>query len=398
VTTAHARARRRTDGALDLVTNFRDLPDNVCEHAAEALLAHLGFEHTELRKASRRLDPDPRYPQLNTLIRAARRDWTRWGSQLVMHVQDLLDAGKLLPITPKSREALEALFRLHTVGFQMRFSGPDTVSRPLLEELVHKGLATPATLRQPGHVDVAFRLGAGAHMLRPHRLPATAKRSTLGATPDPPPLDEVVREALQVSLSKPEKAARDYAKQRAAIYMRRPLGAGYTEAERLLNERELGAIRQATASAVERRESYKQLSADLHDAVVGSPSLSNDMDRVARTELAFAHAFGGYHALKRQAADVGDLDPLVYKFVSPVACDDCQRIWGPPSDPHKYRLSFIEAREAGGGNFRLSRHQWGPVIGPVHPHCTEGPLQYWHEDIVDFINEAADELIDVFGR
>ncbi len=128
-------------------------------------------------------------------------------------------------------------------------------------------------------------------------------------------------------------------------------------------------------------------------------TLTNEIDRIVRTELAFSHSWGAYRALKSQAAEnLGQGDPYVYKFASPHACDECRRIWGEPHDPIRYRLSTIEAREAAGANFRLPRAQWGPVIGPVHPHCTEGPLQLWNEVLVSAINDAADEILKHFGH
>jgi len=217
------------------------------------------------------------------------------------------------------------------------------------------------------------------------------------ATRAEPALEELVQQALKGPLTSQDHRALSYAQQRAAIYIRRPAAAVRAGLEARLNEEELGSFRSTIAGAVARKASRQSLASELREVIEG-PTASNDMDRIARTEMAFAHSFGAYAALKDQARSAGIADPLVYKFVAPGACTDCKRIWGPPSDPIRYRLSYIEAREAAGGNFRRPRREWGPVVGPVHPNCTEGPLQYWSESLVDAINQAADELDSIFGR
>jgi hypothetical protein len=66
--------------------------------------------------------------------------------------------------------------------------------------------------------------------------------------------------------------------------------------------------------------------------------------------------------------------------------------------PHVYKLSFVEGRTAAGGNFRLPRKEWGPVVGPIHPNCTEGPLQWFQPELVDAINDAGARLAKLWDR
>lgn len=381
--------RRRRAGDLHIRVPA-DLDPCELEHVFDGLARHYGLDVDLMRKASRSRagegPPDPRYPELTTLIRSARKSWELYGQQLLEAVAKLLEEGRLLPMTATNEALLLELFRDHQVAVVSRFAGRAT-DLPRLERLIRAGLVSP-DVQQRSLIDVAFRLGRALPMLEAHRVRAE------GA----PSLEDIIREAVTVPLTARDRRALEYVKRRGEIYMRRPASEAADEAQRVLTEDEFRVLRDATARGVEQRQGFRDLARELKTSVQGNPTLFNDMDRVARTELAFAHSFGAYEGLKQQAADAGEDDPQVYKFVAPSACADCRRIWGPPRDPKRYALSYIEKREAEGGNFRLPRAQWGPTIGPVHPNCTEGPLQYWTEGIVDSINRAADELIRVFGR
>jgi hypothetical protein len=349
-----------------------------------ALGQHVGLDGEALRKAastSAGEPPDPRYPALRVLIARAQADWARWGARLVSEVQKLVSTGKLLPMTPVNEALLRDLLEGHHLQIVASFTGTST-HEERRKELVRRGLIEPQA--GPGLIETAWRLGRRLDMLVPHGVP----------TQQAPPFDAILRAAA--SAPRPtaqDRAALAYVQRRAAIYMRRPAEAATSEVARLLNEEEYRVVRGATGRAVEQRMGSKRLERELAEALTGHPTLANDLERVARTELAFAHCQGAYEALKAQTAEAGHADPEVYKFVSPDACSDCRRIWGPPSAPHHFRLSFVEEREARGGNFRTPRKEWGPVIGPVHPNCTEGPLMYFDASLVDAINEAADAFL-----
>jgi len=373
-----------SEDELHVRTDFRSMDSCLHEPLLLALTAHLGFEVVPLAKASSILAPDPRYPELRQLIMQARKAWHLYGEELITAVRELLIQGRLLPMMAANQDALQDLFRGHMVRLEVGFAGT-TTDRPTLRRMIDKGLIEPQML-ETSSVDVAFRLGRGLEMLEAHRTRA----------PDAD-LDMIVRKALDLELTEQDHAALDYTKRRGAMFMRRPSHTVPHEFQRILNEAEVGSIRAAINGAIEDRADVASLTRELRAAVKGHPTLINDMERVARTELQFAHSWGAYHALKAQTAAAGESDPEVYKFVNPSACADCRRIWGPMGSPHHYRLSYIEQREGAGGNFRLSRKQWGPVIGPVHPNCTEGPLQFYTAELVDTINEAADELMEMFN-
>ncbi len=379
------RADEEGGNLVHLSTNLRRLDPCLLGPVFGALAQHVGLNPVEMQKAAAAGGsagpPDPRYPEVTALIHAARRDWLRWGKQLVTAIEDLYKAGHLYPMSPANEYLLHELFRDHEVKLVARFAGRHA-DLPRYERLVRQGAVSPG-LASASYIDIAFKLGRGLDMLHAHAL------RTDGA----PPLAEIVRQAMRQPLTPQDERALDYATRRAAVYMRRPAESATSAAERVLTEEQGAAIRGAVAKAVEEHEGWKRLKPRLREAVVGHPALQNDLDRVARTELAFAHSFGAYIGLKDQTAKAGLHDPEVYKFVAPRSCKDCKRVWGPPGNPNRYKLSLVEAREAQGGNFQLPRAEWGPVIGPMHPNCTEGPLQFYDATLVDSINKTADELL-----
>ena len=412
---------------LQIASNLRtisqcDLPD-----VFAALAAHAGFDPEPLRKAlvPAGEPPDPRYPGIITLIQQARRDWAAYGERLVQGIDTLLREGKLLPMSVANEALLQELFRDNRTMIIARFAGrPDDLAR--YQRLVDAGLLT-STLTSPALIDVAFKLGHGLDMLSVHRIP-TSERA--GSVEHPPALAEVVRQALAAPPLTPiEHAAMGFAQRRGGTYIRRPIDQSENAAHRILAQQELDAIRAVTVQAIAERADHRTMARHLREATgdvsmehfepadveavrqhgihavapeiaaaMVHRTLQSDFERIARTELHFAHAFGAYTKLKTQTAAVGMKDPLVYKFVAPRSCDDCKRIWGNPLKPNTYRLSYIEQREAAGGNFHLPHAEWGPVIGPIHPNCTEGTLQIYNEKLVNDINEAAEAILATYRR
>lgn len=361
-------------------TNLGQVQPELYPAVFAALAEHVGLSPEAMHKAAdddghaEHEEPDPRYPEVQKLIEAARKDWQTWGDQLVAAVTKLLNAGKLLPLTKQNERTLSDLFRDHAMKLVLRFAGhhPDD----------------PATAKSGSYIDTAWRLGRGLKMLEAHQVNRAGS----------PSLESIVRTALKPALTAQDEEALRYVKRRGAIFMRRPADQATSEIARELNEEEFRAIRGAIAHGIEEKYDNKRIAREINEALKGNASLQNNMESVVRQELAFAHSHGAYVALKTQAAGAGHDDPEVYKFVSPGACRDCKRIWGLPSNPKRYRLSVIEAREAAGGNFKKPRREWGPVIGPVHVNCTEGPLQLYTKELVDAINDVAKDYDDWFRQ
>jgi len=387
-----------------LTTNLADLDRCDLPAAFAALGEHLGLEPEPLYKAVKPKEgeqPDPRYPEIDELIKAATADWIVAGRRLLIRLDELLQNGQLLPLTGAREAALRDIFRIHGDRFLARFAGQilGAEKSPL------------------SHLETAYRFGRSLDPFVVRRIPL-----------DPLPLRSIIDGAEAQVLSPRDVAALAYVQRRGQIYMRRPVDHSHDVLTRALTDVELEAMRAATQAQVvggNARTLARQLrdataevarlqnplpgdarvarygasavSPALRDAMVAR-TLQNDFDRVARTELHFAASFGAYQSLKQRAAEAGMLDPLVYKFVAPSSCAVGRRIWGSPKDPNRWRLSFVEEREAAGGNFHLPHAEWGPVIGPVHPNCTEGPLQIYREDMVRAINEVADQVLAAWKR
>ncbi len=361
-----------------------------CEYGTliGALGAHLGLDAQALRKAAvppSGEPPDPRFPGLIKLVRLAQGDWSAWGRQLVDVVVERIRSGDLLPLTETGEAQLRELFRAHEVSIVGRFSGRG------LDKEARRLLAAQGLVPSEGAslIELAWRLGRQVSSLQgPPGLPTEgAERESI----------EAIVKALTVRpLSAPEREAVGYIERRGAVYMRRPVTLTTQGLQRVLSDTELGLVRGVIKRSAETKAGWRETAAKLR-ATPQSPSLQNDFDRVARTELHFAHAEGALHTLKEEASLVGDADPLVYKIVGGDSCRDCRRIWGPMAAPRTYRLSEVEARNDGRGNFGLPRASWGPCVGPIHPNCTEGPLHLWVPAVHDKVTELAALLRNRFG-
>lgn len=341
---------------------------------------HLGCSCDEVTLAKARAVEDyadPRYPALYELIKRARRDWAAYGEQLVAEVMRLLDDGKLLPMTERRERLLVELLEDHQVALVARITGRvPPGGEPSWARLHRQGLVDDAMLERAPLV-LSWKAGRRLEGLGVHRHDARE-------------VEAVLRSAMAYQPTEQDQQALRYVQRRGAVYMRRPAAAVGDEVSRVLSETEAHLVRGAIGKSVALGEGRQKLKQRLSDAVQGHPTLTNNMDRVARTELAFAHNHGAYQSLREELEGAGLDDPEVYKFCSPRACKHCRRIWGNGGEI-RYKLSYIEAREAAGGNFGLKAHEWGPVIGPVHPNCTEGPLQVYHPDVADAIDEAFEE-------
>lgn len=331
---------------------------------------------------------DPRYAALWRLIQAARRDWRRWRARLVAEVTRMIREGALLPATPANRRVLTELLKDHETALVIRFAGSAAVDEAEVARLVERGLVTPAAAEGGGFIEPAYRIGRRLEVLDP-----------VGEVTEDR-VAEVLEDAFRTRLNRHDYAALQAAATRAGQYMKAPATrlAGdvivqVAEADRQLSQAELEAVRRSVTESYLRRETTREAARRLRAHAVGT-RLTNDMDRVARTEMVNAHAQGAKEQLRETAIRMGDLDPKVYKLASPYACKHCRRIWG-QGTPTVYTLSEIERNDAAGGNFGLKAAEWVPTTGPTHPNCTCGPLMYWRPEIVEKVDEAVQKVLDL---
>jgi hypothetical protein len=181
-------------------------------------------------------------------------------------------------------------------------------------------------------------------------------------------LDQEVEELEREHPLKPwDKYALEYAKRRAAVYIRglgNRIGTSLEtlaiETEREIRQNLMRRIRREVSSAIIRRDTARQLA-----SAIGRETgdWSRNLDRIARTELQEAHQHGWAAHFR---ATTGD-ETVVAKRVDDDACDDCKRLYleadGRP------RLFTLEELEGNGTNVGLHRSQWQAVIGTVHPYC-----------------------------
>ena len=374
------------DGAVHLKTDLARLPESLRPAVVVSLSRHLGVDLAALQKATppkRGGKPsDPRFPELKALIDAARDDWARWSDTLVDEVVAFMADGRRR-LDSGTEGKLASLLARHGLRHVLKVAG--RLSAPDDQRLAKKyGLSGEGS-----HVGLGFRLGRALNFRKVHQLPRPTDR--------PPTRRELARRARLVELTPQDVKALNHVQRKAAIHVRRPVSAALGAVERHLSDAERDLFMQSVSSAVRENKGARDLARDLSEAVSGRASLTNDMDRVARTELHDAHAMGAYLALKEQSKRAGLADPEVYKLTSPRSCRHCRRIWGRPGAPRRYRLSFVEGRVAAGGNYGVSAADWGPVPGPTHPNCTEGPLQLYLPALKNAIDEAAAAMAAFYG-
>lgn len=378
----------QTEDGLVIRTDWDAMPGHQLGAAVDALCAHLGCHPEAMRKAGPlRERVDPRFGELAVLIAHATDNWAHWGKRLAERVVDLVEHVNLFPIGVETQRALRSLFDDHRAALQVSLGAPAIASQRLAR-LQDAHLLSPLLTEAGGGLEIAYRLGKGLDTLRLHELPVRV---------DPPPFAQAVALARTVPLTETDRHAIRWAQTRAGELIRRPVETAAGKMAVRLGDEEIGSIRHAVAGHIAAGEARQNLVHDLQEAVKGT-AISNDLERIARTELAAAHNFGAYVKLKEQAKAAGIDDPQVYRTASINACEHCKRIWGPPTKPKIYRLSLIEAREAAGGNVGVPSEHWGPVIGPVHPNCLCGPVALWHPSFGDAVSRAAEEVIKKFGR
>lgn len=326
--------------------------------------------------------PSPLSPEINALIEQATVDFERYGATLFRAVWDLIQGGKLLPMTEETRVRLETLYRAHEAAVLMRFSGT-ALDVEGLKLALKTGRIGPGFEGARGHntLSLLYRVGRAHDVAGPPK----ARGSTTTV--------EALRKARATPISSREDATLNYIQQRGAVYMRRPVMAARTAVDRVLTEAEYSKVRGAQALGVSEGFSSKRLAQELRDATSGTVLL-NDMRRVARTESAFAAHAGALATLQEHAEKAGEKDPQVYKIASPGACAACRRVWGPYGNPRVYKLSEV----AGQSNFGLREKEWGPTVGPTHPNCTCPPLMLYYPKWQGAIEQAAARVRALAGE
>lgn len=392
-----------------LHVDTRRLPFELRPFVVVALADELGLELPRLEKASGKGEGlDPRYPDLAALFHQFVATWSRWARWLASRLMGLFQYGRRED--PNVSHELEQLFRQHEAGVIATTTGHTT--DPGIVDALQRFHLVPASYYRTAPVPAAYALGLSRDPAIPAR-PATlevpreptpeAPGGRQPPTSPPPPAPQApAPEPRGRPLSAREEAELAHVRSRAALYMKKPVSAlqvalgqvvleqGARLDRRALSPEERALVAGVIAGALLDKASVAETARRLNDAAAGT-ALTNDMMRVARTELHAAHCAGALRELKA-LVEPGH-DPLVYKIVSPGACEQCRRIWGHPANPIRYKLSVVEAGE----NYGKPAKEWGPTVGPIHPNCTCPPLQLWNDEVHDAVQDVAAELRRVFG-
>lgn len=372
------------DDGVRLTQDLHRLPPNIARAVVAALGERLHLHPLEKATPATHSFPDPVSPELFVLLERARADFQRHGARLVAEIGKLLNAGQLLPLDERNEKLLRELFADHEVGMVAEFAGhhwdSDRLRRLVKAGLVRADYAETATL------PLGYRLGKGLEVLRPMQI----------AEDQEPALASIVERALRVPLTDADHTAIRHIRQRGAAYMRVPIARAQAGVSRELTAEEYRLVRGTIAHGLRKNRSTAQVTADLTAAAMHT-QLTNDLDRVARTELHAAKSQGAFEELKSQSQRLGEQDPWVARQCDARACTHCRRLFGVGRDVKPYRLSEVEANTLAGGNFGRKAADYVPVIGPLHPQCRCAPWFVWSQDLVDDIEDLADLVESMFG-
>lgn len=358
------------DGALHVHTSLGGLDGGHRRAVLAALAEDNGLTLAKAKKPESDLF-DPRFPDLEPLARASVSSWNRWSNWLADALQKLLRP-KRPPITdPAGAEALRDVFEQHAAGVQVALTGTAPGARPEVMRVVRE--VEPVKVAP---IEAAVRLAVAR--------PSTGEIEPRSARS----LFEVERAVEQVKLTPAEVAASEAAAARAAVNLRRPVVALQIQAERALREGESRSIRDALSRSIEDRATHEETKRAVLDAIVGT-DLTNDVNRIVRTELAAAACDGALETLLRDARALGMGDnPQIYKLASPYACTDCKRIYGEPGKPVVVHLDDVRRNS----NFGKKPKDYAWTVGPLHVNCLCPPPMLYQDKLHALATAAAARL------
>ena len=280
-------------------------------------------------------------------------------NQSIDRAKKIIDAEEFFPLDSKKLSLLREIFEDHGDGFLITLAGHrENLDR--FKTLKHEGLIFGG---QVDYVDLAYRLGK---MIPALRLVSQKKGKF-------PTLKTLIERAIKDPLSPPEKKAVLFAQHQAAEKLRpivNTLGSAITQD---LLEREKSIVRREIVTGIRERRPILKLASMLREKTLAQGNPTNrDYERVARTEMVRAYCEGAVVQIKKDLPP--KKDPTVFKQVASTACVHCRRIWGEAPNFRYYKLSEVEKMPS---NVDKKAKDWKAQIGPIHPNCTDGPLQVY---------------------
>lgn len=217
-----------------------------------------------------------------------------------------------------------------------------------------------------------------------------------------------------------DRAMVAHARARAGVYLRKVAYTASEAANAKLLDRDFDITRRRVLTGIRAKIHPHRLAgfmADLtgHKEDRGDGKLiyaggdwSRDWRRVARTEMAHAHAHGALSAMIQRHPENEDRRegeplkvPRVLAFKQPqrvrrkggrlwAPCEHCYRIWY--SDDTTPRLYLLDDIIANGDNFGVPARDWKATVGPTHPNDLCGPVREFVPATLNLYPKMKDQL------
>lgn len=322
-------------------------------------------------------------PELRKMLAGVTRLYEKSMREAVAEIKRYVDselkparkaAGDSAPgfATPEQMAAIYEILKRHHAHVVVEALGVECVPPDVLADLKARGMVPAGASVGYGMqvIERAHEYGRRAARMPPP-IPDAARRPRAGdgdpprrppAIPPPPPPPRGRGDLPDLTRS--ERLAVDYAKQRAGQYLtglndrvaRDVHGLTVEQGEAMR-----AAYREGIAEAIAQRKAWGAVKSELGH---GIGEWCRDLDRVVATEIHGAYQHG-------KAGELRELhgDPMVFKRPAPDACPACVALHltsGPGSNPRLFKLSELEAN---GTNVGRRRASWKAVIDTVHPWC-----------------------------
>ena len=333
--------------------------------------------------------PSPYTPLLNALIELASLEFVQWRKRLLNDVIEIVGkSGEHMPISREDMNKVRRVFREYEERLRLRMTGTSGLPGDVLASLGVKESEGRENL-----VEAAYRLGTTwkhDRVVKP--VPHDSKPSVVRKR-----AQEALRVAFSVDMSDHQREMARRAQEKAGALITRPanaaariLGVTIQEESMKWSDAQLAPVRKAVKYALENRWGHGKLKDLLWNAISdsdapGVKTMTNDLERIAKTELQFAYARGAVDVLMEKAKGK---NLKVFTFAHPDACEQCKRIWGTMPKPNIYWLADVVAN---GTNKGLKPKQWRAIVGPIHPNCFCPPLKEYKEHVFSAVKKA-DEI------
>lgn len=273
------------------------------------------------------------------------------------------------------RLAMQAAALLYQVGIR--------------EPGLHEALAADLVGRAPWLVDlidVGYRLGLVHQAVSPEA-----------------PWPKAWEAASRAPYSDVDRAMVAHARARAGVYLRKVAYTASEQANARLLDRDFDVTRRRVLTGIRAKIHPHRLAGFLADLtgervdrgdgvlIWSGGDWSRDWRRVARTEMAHAHAHGALSAMLQSHPENDGRKPgeplrvpkvLAFKIPQAVRrkagrlwapCDHCYRIWY--ADDRTPRLYPLDQIIANGDNVGRAAADWVATVGPTHPNDLCGPVR-----------------------